>query len=55
MCDGHDHERPSASDSVRNLLQPMPLGRKVRLLVRNQLIKLRTGATCCGHDGEPGC
>jgi hypothetical protein len=33
----------------------MPLGRKLRLLFRNNWIKVSTGSTCCGHPGEPGC
>lgn len=31
------------------------LASKMRLLVKNQMIKARTGSTCCGHPGEPGC
>lgn len=38
-----------------NLSAPMPIGRKLRLLVRNSLIKLRRRQNCCGHPGEPGC
>lgn len=55
MCDGHDHGRPSASDTLQNLRQPMPLGRKIRLFVRNNWIKVRTRSPCCGNLGEPGC
>lgn len=32
-----------------------PVGRKLRQVVRNNAIKLRTGSRCCGHHGEPGC
>jgi len=46
---------PSPRAGLRNLLQPMPLGRKVRLLVRNGAIKFKTRSVCCGHPGEPGC
>ncbi len=42
-------------ESLKNLRQPMPLGKKLRLLLRNNCIKLRTGSTCCGNHGEPGC
>ncbi len=38
-----------------NLSAPMPLWRKLRLLLRNNFIKLRRGQSCCGHPGEPGC
>jgi hypothetical protein len=40
---------------VRNWRQPMPLGKKVRLTVRNLTIKFAKRQTCCGHPGEPGC
>jgi hypothetical protein len=40
---------------MSNLRQPMPLGRKVRLVVRNMKIKVQTRKNCCGHPGEPGC
>lgn len=28
---------------------------KVRKAIRNNWRKLRTGSTCCGNHGEPGC
>jgi len=31
----------------------MPLGHKLRLLIRNRL--RFPPRTCCGHPGEPGC
>jgi hypothetical protein len=40
---------------MRNLRVPMPLGRKVRLVIRNTAIKAKTRQSCCGHPGEPGC
>jgi hypothetical protein len=46
---------PQPSAFLRNLRQPMPLGRKIRLVVRNNAIKFKTASTCCGHPGEPGC
>lgn len=56
MCAGHDHDdRSSASAALENLRQPMPLGRKIRLFFHNNWIKLRTGSSCCGNHGEPGC
>ena len=39
----------------RNLMVPMPLGRKIRLTVHNVAIKIKTRQQCCGHPGEPGC
>jgi hypothetical protein len=48
-------QRPSISSVFTNLQAPMPWRRKVRLLVRNIWIRLRTGSNCCGHYGEPGC
>lgn len=46
---------PSLRASLENLRQPMPFRRKLRLLVRNNWIKLRTRSSCCGNYGEPGC
>ena len=45
----------SRSAFVRNLRKPMPLGKKLRLVARNQWIKISTLRSCCGHPGEPGC
>lgn len=57
MCENHNHNdrQPSMSDTLENLRQPMPLGRKIHLFLRNNWIKLRTGSSCCGNHGEPGC
>ena len=46
---------PSLSAYLTNLSQPMPLGQKMRLLVRNLWIRVVKRQNCCGHDGEPGC
>jgi hypothetical protein len=46
---------PSPDAFRRNMRQPMPLGRKVRLVVRNSALKVVTLKSCCGHPGEPGC
>jgi hypothetical protein len=53
MCADHRHGSPS--ETLENLRQPMPLGRKLYLIARNYWLKIRTGSTCCGHHGEPGC
>ena len=41
--------------SWQNLRVPMSLRRKLRLVARNEWIKLRHAQPCCGHPGEPGC
>ena len=46
---------PDPKTAWRNLMAPMPLGRKIRLTVRNTVIKIKTHQHCCGHPGEPGC
>ncbi|MGV8082073.1 MAG: hypothetical protein AB2L09_00320 [Coriobacteriia bacterium] len=48
-------KRPSPNAFARNLRQPMPLGRKIRLVVRNSALKVVRLQQCCGHPGEPGC
>ncbi|NPV07749.1 MAG: hypothetical protein HPY83_07270 [Anaerolineae bacterium] len=53
MCDGQ--HRPTVSATWENLKQPMPLGRKLRLVAKNLWIRVRTGSACCGNYGEPGC
>ncbi len=53
MCEGHDHGTPGGY--MANLRKPMPLGRKLYLIVRNMWLRLARRDTCCGHYGEPGC
>ena len=48
-------QRPSLRAAFTNLQVPMPLRRKLWLVLRNNWIKLRTRQNCCGHHGEPGC
>jgi hypothetical protein len=50
-----DREWDPVSEGAQNMRQPMSLARKIRLVLRNNAIKLRTGSTCCGNHGEPGC
>ncbi|MHB8868997.1 MAG: hypothetical protein ACYC6T_17605 [Thermoleophilia bacterium] len=45
----------NSRDFLTKMHADMPLVQKVRLVARNNWIKLRTGSTCCGHPGEPGC
>ena len=54
MCNPTE-SNPSPRAALDNLRQPMPLGRKLSLLIRNNWIKVRHGQDCCGHAGEPGC
>lgn len=54
MC-GEESE-PSPEAYRRNMGQPMPLGRKIRLVARNLSRRIfPKPATCCGNHGEPGC
>ena len=46
---------PKLKSFFTNMSTPMPLHTKIRLLLRNNFIKLKTGKSCCGHHGEPGC
>jgi len=47
--------RPSVSDFLTNLDQPMRLSRKLSKLVRNLWRRVALGRGCCGNPGEPGC
>lgn len=40
---------------LANLLAPMPIHKKLYLVLRNTMIKVTKRQTCCGHAGEPGC
>lgn len=52
MC---SNETSTVPPFIANLRKPMPLGRKIRLTLRNTGRKLFRLKTCCGHPGEPGC
>jgi hypothetical protein len=54
MCK-EESTRPSLRTSLTNLKGPQPWTQKIRLLLRNNRIKLTTLQNCCGHPGEPGC
>ena len=48
--------RPGLRPSFDNFANSdLPLLEKLRLLAKNNAIKLRNGTTCCGNHGEPGC
>ena len=57
MCSDTKFERPGPDPQafLRNLRQPMPLGKKITLVMRNTALKFKTRTGCCGHPGEPGC
>ena len=52
-CEGTGMAGESAF--LTNMATPMPLGRKVLLVLRNNWLKLYRRRNCCGHLGEPGC
>ena len=51
MCD-HSNGQYSLWSNLR---QPMPLWRKLSLIVSNNLTKLKRRQSCCGNHGQPGC
>ncbi len=46
---------PSVKAFFTNISVPMPLGKKLKLVLRNNSIKIWRRQDCCGHPGEPGC
>ena len=40
---------------LANLCRPVPLGRKLLLVMTNNLTKLRGLQGCCGNHAQPGC
>jgi len=52
MCSDN---KPDLRDFLDNLKKPMPLSKKARLYLRNNLLKIRRLRSCCGNYGEPGC
>jgi hypothetical protein len=55
VCSADEQKSPNPNAALRNLRQPMPVGRKVRLVVRNTALRFVRLKSCCGHPGEPGC
>jgi len=49
------NRKPTVKGIVSNLSTPMPLTRKISLLLKNNTYKLLNFKNCCGHPGEPGC
>jgi hypothetical protein len=54
MC-AHKKKKPNVKDLVANLSTPMPLSKKISLLLKNNANKFLNFKKCCGHPGEPGC
>ena len=48
-------KKPNVKAVVSNLSKPMPLAKKLSLLIKNNTVKLVNLQNCCGHPGEPGC
>jgi hypothetical protein len=48
-------KKPSTKEFFTNLKVPMPLGKKIYKLLKNNLIKIVNLKYCCGNIGEPGC
>lgn len=46
---------PSPGAFASNLSRDMPAGRKLKLILRNNALKIVRLRPCCGHPGEPGC
>jgi hypothetical protein len=54
--DEPNHSRPSTRALFANWrTYDAPFMTKLRMAVSNNLTKIRTKSTCCGHPGEPGC
>jgi hypothetical protein len=56
----HDHGDGHPTPSLRSVFTnwrtyDAPFHVKLRLALRNTLIKIRTRSDCCGNYGEPGC
>ncbi len=47
--------RPNAKAVIDNLKKPMPIWKKVGLIIKNSALKIVRFQNCCGHPGEPGC
>lgn len=48
--------RPSIGIFLKNFRESdASFEEKLRETVANQYTKIRTGSTCCGHPGQPGC
>ncbi len=50
-----ENGKPDPKAFFENIERPMPIGKKLFLVLRNNLRKIATRKSCCGHPGEPGC
>lgn len=50
-----EHEHPDVHAVLDNLKRPMPLRKKIALVIKNFFRKIIRLQSCCGHPGEPGC
>jgi len=55
-CYGHSMSRPDPRHYFGNFNNSdLPLLEKLRLVAKNNAIKIKNGTSCCGNHGEPGC
>jgi len=55
-CYGRTMPRPNPRDYFGNFSSSdLPLLEKLRLVAKNNAIKIKNGTSCCGNHGEPGC
>jgi hypothetical protein len=48
--------KPSLRAALRNFWRSdAAFVERCKQAARNNAIKIRTGQSCCGHPGEPGC
>ncbi|MCX5902208.1 MAG: hypothetical protein NTV89_01780 [Proteobacteria bacterium] len=47
--------KPSPRDFISNLRTSMLWREKLRLTLKNNLLKIIKFQNCCGNPGEPGC
>ncbi|RLC92624.1 MAG: hypothetical protein DRI39_08025 [Chloroflexi bacterium] len=55
QADNSARKWPSPKAFFTNMSIPMPLHRKLYLLLRNNSVKIWKRQPCCGHRGQPGC
>ncbi len=46
---------PLFRNTLRNMMQSMPLSERSRMAVRNYWRKVTRLSLCCGNPGQPGC
>ncbi len=54
MC--KNNEKPSLKAIFSNWKESeASIGRKIKMVIGNNLLKIKTGKSCCGNHGEVGC